>query len=74
MPLTNHVADSRCADLALLSGLLTRARNPCSLAELESLLAGACVTAQTAYATLGWLLKYDLLRRVPRASTIHERT
>jgi hypothetical protein len=67
MPLTNHVADSRSADRALLGQLLTKAEGPCSLAELESLLAAANITGQTAKATLGWLLKYDLLRVVGAA-------
>lgn len=66
MPLTNHVADSRSQDLALLSELLTRAANPCPLGKLESLLESQNVMGQFAKATLGWLLKYDLLRRVAK--------
>jgi hypothetical protein len=73
-PLTNHVAESRSADEALLTKLLAHAERPCSIAELELLLEEADVSGQTARATLGWLLKYDLLRFVPAANADDEQT
>jgi hypothetical protein len=72
--LTNHVAESRSADEALLTKLLAHAERPCSIAELELLLEEADVSGQTARATLGWLLKYDLLRFVPAANADDEQT
>ncbi len=63
-PLTNHVAESRCADLSLLTAVLSQAKNCCAMADLESVLESAEVPRQTARATLAWLLKYDLLRAV----------
>ncbi len=63
-PLTNHVAECRSADLALLSSLLSQAEETCLIADLETVLESAGVPRQTARATLAWFLKYDLLRAV----------
>jgi glycosyltransferase involved in cell wall biosynthesis len=58
-PLTNHIAGRRVADRALLHAALSRA--PCSVADLDALWSSAGVELRVARATLGWMLKYDLL-------------
>ena len=64
MPLTNHVAESRCADPQVLSSVLEKGASPCPVRELAAILEAAGVKAQAARATLAWMLKYDLLRPI----------
>lgn len=63
MPLTNHVARTRCDSLPLLRQVIALAC-PGLLVELESELRRGGVSRQAARATLAWMLKYDLLRIV----------
>lgn len=67
LPLTNHAADRRVADLGLLRQALGRAQGSCSLADLDALFLAAGVDHQKARATLAWMLKYDLIRVIPDA-------
>jgi glycosyltransferase involved in cell wall biosynthesis len=65
MPLTNHVPNTRTADLATLRRVLSAAAAPRPLAELDEVLRQAGVGPVAARATLAWMLKYDVLRVVP---------
>jgi glycosyltransferase involved in cell wall biosynthesis len=69
MPLTNHVPNTRTTDLATLRRVLSAAATPRPLAELDDVLRRAGVGPVAARATLAWMLKYDLLRRVPSAAS-----
>lgn len=60
MPLTHHASGRRVTDLGLLRAAIDR--TPCSVAELDHLLAGARVDPGVGRATIAWMLKYDLLR------------
>lgn len=71
MPLTHHVAESRVSDLSLLRQALAEATPRCPISALDALFLAAGVDARRARATVGWLMKYDLLRiatdRAPEA-------
>jgi hypothetical protein len=60
MPLTHHEPGRRAPDASVLRAAIARA--PCSVAELDQLLADAGVAFDVGRATTAWLLKYDLLR------------
>jgi glycosyltransferase involved in cell wall biosynthesis len=64
LPLTNLVADRRCQDRDLLAGLLQASRDGSTIGELVSSFEQAGVSPDQARATIGWLLKYGLLRTV----------
>ena len=63
LPLTNLVADRRCADVTVLQRLLQRAERPVQLENLALELEQAGTSATAARATIAWLLKYELLSR-----------
>lgn len=63
-PLTHH-ADRRMADPILLSALLDPAAGARSVGELAESLGTLGIEAGRALATIAWLIKYDLLGRVP---------
>ena len=65
LPLTHHVAESRVSHAPLLLAALEQASPRCSVSSLDSLFRAAGVDSRRARATLGWMLKYDLLRLVP---------
>jgi hypothetical protein len=58
--LTNHARVRRPADAGLLLAAIERA--PCTVADLDRLLADAGVEHGVGRATIAWMLKYDLLR------------
>ena len=60
MPLTNHAPGRRAPDADLLRSMIARA--PCSVADLDHLLAGAGIEPGVGRATIAWMLKYDRLR------------
>jgi hypothetical protein len=60
MPLTNHAPGRRAPDVDLLRSMI--ARGPCSVADLDHLLAAAGIEPGLGRATIAWMLKYDLLR------------
>jgi glycosyltransferase involved in cell wall biosynthesis len=61
MPLVNHVATTRVADVQLLRAVLAAAvARP--LSEVQEVLTRCGVDHGAARATLAWMLKYDLLR------------
>jgi hypothetical protein len=62
MPLTHHAASHRVASASLLEAALQRA--PCSIAELDEFWKQSAIDLEVGRATLGWMLKYDLLRAV----------
>jgi hypothetical protein len=62
LPLTNHAAERRVADAGLLRLALARADPSCSVADVDTLFRTAGVDHHRARATLGWMLKYDLIR------------
>jgi hypothetical protein len=62
LPLTNHAADRRIADLGLLRLALARAEAHCSVADFDSFFLAAGIDQEKARATLAWMLKYDLIR------------
>lgn len=61
-PLTNYAGQCRCQDSIVLQMVLEAAADPCSLADLDRVFASAGLDAVTGRATLGWMLKYGLLR------------
>lgn len=65
-PLTNHAAHRRAADPAVYRNALAVAARPCTLADLARLFVHAGVRPGAGRATIAWMLKYDLLRMVPR--------
>jgi glycosyltransferase involved in cell wall biosynthesis len=67
LPLTHHVAESRVSDAKLLQTALDEANPRCSVSSLDALLCAAGVDRRRARATVAWMLKYDLLRLVPRS-------
>jgi hypothetical protein len=62
MPLTHHAPARRVCDVALLRSALAEA--PCGVADLDRFWTRAGIEPSVGRATLGWLLKYDLLRAV----------
>jgi hypothetical protein len=64
MPLTCHESQRRCADAATLLQVLQAASQGRSIADLEGMLRAAGVDHLKSRATLAWMLKYDLLRRL----------
>ena len=64
LPLTNHVAARRVADPVLLRLVLSRARSSCAISELHAVIRSGGIDQDRTRATLGWMLKYDLLRPV----------
>jgi len=67
LPLTNHAANRRVADLGLLRLALARAEPSCTVAELDAFFLIAGIDYHSARATLAWMLKYDLIQVVPEA-------
>jgi hypothetical protein len=68
MGLTNYVPDARVADRETARRVLLSCATPRSLADLERDVL-ASVPRRRARATIGWLLKYDLLRVVDGPAT-----
>jgi glycosyltransferase involved in cell wall biosynthesis len=60
MPLAQHAPGRRVPDAGLLRSAIDRA--PCSVADIDHLLAVAGVDHGVGRATIAWMLKYDLLR------------
>src|SRR5262249_41336107 len=60
LPLTNHAPGRRAPGADLLRSMITRA--PCSVVDLDHLLAAAGIEPGGGRATIAWMLKYDLLR------------
>ena len=65
-PLTHHAAETRASDGALLLAALAEASPRCSVSSLDAFFCAAGVDRRRARATVAWMLKYDLLRLVPR--------
>ncbi len=65
LPLTHHAAESRVSDAPLLFEALAEASPRCSIWSLDALFCAAGVDRRRTRATVGWMLKYDLLRLVP---------
>jgi glycosyltransferase involved in cell wall biosynthesis len=63
-PLTNYSLGFRTNSPEVLTAVLSAAGRPARLDELDGVFAGHGLGLATARATLGWLLKYDLLRVV----------
>lgn len=62
--LTNHVPETRIADRDILIRILDRARTAVRLDEIEAALHDRGLASTRVRATVAWLLKYDLLRRL----------
>jgi hypothetical protein len=75
MPLTHHAPGRRAPDAGLLRDAIDRA--PCTVAEIDGLMAAAGVERGVGRATIAWMLKYDLLRiageTVPMEGSTDER-
>jgi glycosyltransferase involved in cell wall biosynthesis len=65
LPLTSFLAETRCTQAAVLQAVLSVAATPCPLTQLDRIFEQADVPHVAGRATLAWLLKYDLLRRLP---------
>jgi glycosyltransferase involved in cell wall biosynthesis len=65
LPLTNHVAETRVSDAAVLRAVLAAASAGCPLAALDEVLRGHEVGHEAGRTTIAWLLKYGLLRCSP---------
>ena len=63
MALTGYLYPLRCADPAVLAHLLRAASAGCTVAVLDDLLRQAGFDHVRGRATIGWMLKYDLIRR-----------
>ena len=73
LPLTNHVAERRIADPALIRSVAAQATAPQLVSELVALFESTGVSRQVALATLAWMLKYGLLQEPPVARGISAR-
>jgi hypothetical protein len=65
MPLTHHAMDRRAGELSVYHAVLRAAVPSCPIADLDQVFHDAGEPTVVARATLAWMLKYDLLRRVP---------
>ncbi len=64
-PLTSYASDRRIGDEAALRAILAAASNPRTVGELDACLGGRGASYGAGRATLAWMLKYGLLRRIP---------
>ncbi|HJT78307.1 MAG TPA: glycosyltransferase family 4 protein, partial [Gemmataceae bacterium] len=65
LPLTSYARDRRLGDEAALRAVLAAASTPRTVGELDACLGGRGALFGAARATLAWMLKYGLLRRIP---------
>jgi glycosyltransferase involved in cell wall biosynthesis len=65
LPVTGFIAGLRCTQATVLQAILSVAASPCTVAQLDRIFEQADVTHVAGRATIAWLLKYDLLRRLP---------
>lgn len=71
LPLTSYAGDRRLNDEAALRAVLAAASTPRTVSELDACLDGRGASYGAGRATLAWMLKYGLLRRV-RAPTARD--
>jgi glycosyltransferase involved in cell wall biosynthesis len=64
LPLTSYARDRRLGDEAALRAVLAAASTPRAVGELDACLGGRGASYGAGRATLAWMLKYGLLRRV----------
>jgi glycosyltransferase involved in cell wall biosynthesis len=59
--LTNYLAESRCGDARVFIAAIERARDGCSLRELDEVFLGRSISISIARASIAWMLKYGVL-------------
>jgi len=64
LPLTSYARDRRLGDEAALRAVLAAAATPRTVGELDACLRGRGASYRAGRATLAWMLKYGLLRRI----------
>lgn len=64
MPLTGYASEHRIVDAKRIRTVVSAAESPRTVAELVRLLNPESENSESAKATLAWLVKYNLLRRV----------
>jgi glycosyltransferase involved in cell wall biosynthesis len=74
MPLTSYEATGRTTDATIIRTILIAAATPCLLGQLDALFRQAGVGHSAGRATLGWMLKYGLLRVAQEQGSAQEAT
>jgi hypothetical protein len=65
LPLTHHAGEFRAGDRSIYRVVLAAAAHPRPIHELDRVLHDGGIPPGIARATLAWMLKYDLLRKIP---------